>query len=140
MSKAFTKEDDDVPEAPTRRRGVPVPELNVVTPDGLEAARGELEALGNRDPVRARELADHLATAQAVTPEDLSVVGLGAHVTVEDEDGKRTTYRLVGAIEADVKKGFVNFQSPIAQALWGARVGDTVTLPRGEGEIVALTY
>lgn len=43
MSKAFTKENDDVPEVPVRRRGLPVPELNLVTPAGLAAARAELE-------------------------------------------------------------------------------------------------
>ena len=138
MSKAFTKEDDDVPEAPTRRRGVPVPELNVVTPDGLAAARAELEAGG--DPDRMRELADHLATAQAVPPDDVTLVGLGAHVTVEDEDGKRTTYRIVGAIEADAKKSYVSYQSPLAQALWGARVGDSVALPRGDADVVSIRY
>ena len=64
----------------------------------------------------------------------------GAWVTVEDEDGKRTTYHVVGAIEADAKRGLVSWQTPIAQALWGLRVGDGVTLPRGEGEIVAIVY
>ena len=66
MSKAFTKESDDVPESPVRRRGIPVPELNFVTPAGLAAARAELERGG--DPDRMRELAEHLATAHAVEP------------------------------------------------------------------------
>ena len=39
VSKAFTKEDADVPEAPMRKRGVPVPEPNVVTPRGLRELR-----------------------------------------------------------------------------------------------------
>jgi len=140
--KALRKGTDVLPEAPLRRRGVPVPELNVVTPEGLRAARAELEALGQAggDPDRMRELADHLATAQAIEPADRSVVDIGATVTVEDDDGKRSTYRIVGAIEADAKRGWVGWQTPIAQALWGARVGDTVTLPRGEGEIIAIAY
>lgn len=142
MSRAFVKEDVDVPETPTRRRGVPVPELNVVTPAGLAAARAELEALGRdaRDPDRVRELSDHLATAQALEPEDKSVVGLGAHVTVELEDGGRATYHVVGAIEADAKRGAINWQSPLAQALWGARVGDSVRLPKADAEIVLIAY
>lgn len=143
VSKAFTKEDDDRPEAPVRRRGLPVPELNVVTPAGLAIARAELEQLARtgEDPERARELADHLATAQAAEPPaDRGEVALGARVTVEDEDGARHVYELVGAIEADPKRGKLSWQSPLAQALWGLRVGDGVTLPRGDGEIVAIDY
>ncbi len=140
MSKAFTKEDDDAPVAPVRRRGIPVPDPNFVTPDGLRAARAELDRGG--EPDRMRELAEHLATAQAVEPPaDRGEVGLGATVTVEDAAGKRTAYRLVGAIETDAKRGHVSWQSPIANALWGARVGDTVDLPRvGDVEIVEIAY
>ncbi len=124
-----------------RKRGVPVPVPNIVTPAGLAAIRAEHDELGRTggDPDRLRELADHLATAQTLDP-DRDVVGVGARVTVEDEDGKRTTYHVVGAIEADAKRGLVSWQTPIAQALWGLRVGDGVTLPRGEGEIVAIVY
>lgn len=143
VSKAFTKEDDDAPVPAVRRRGVPVPVPNVMTAAGVQAARAELERLGRdgSDPERIRELSDHLATAQVVAPEDRDVVGLGAAVTVEDETGERTTYRLVGAIEADPKRGWLSWQTPIANALWGARVGDAVELPRGgEVQIVAITY
>src|SRR5262245_46533329 len=143
MSKAFTKEDDGPPAPPARRRGVPVPEPNFMTAAGLRAARAELEQLARDggDPDRVRELSDHLATAQVVEPSASDTVGLGAEVTVEDESGKRTTYRLVGAIEADPKRGWLSWQTPIANALWGARVGDAVELPRGgEVEIVAIAY
>lgn len=113
-----------------------------MTPAGARAARAELEQLTRTggDPDRIRELTEHLATAQEVEPEDHAVVGLGALVTVEDERGKRTSYRLVGAIEADPKRGWLSWQSPIANALWGARVGDSVELPKGEVEIVDISY
>ena len=69
------------------------------------------------------------------------MVGLGAAVTFEDDAGKQTTYKLVGAIEADTRRGWLSWQTPIANALWGARVGDSVELPRGaEVEIVAIRY
>jgi transcription elongation GreA/GreB family factor len=143
MSKAFTKEDDDAPAPPARRRGVAVPEPNFMTAAGVAAVRAELEQLARSggDPDRIRELSDHLATAQIVEPSEREVVGLGAEVTVEDASGKRTTYRLVGAIEADPKRGWLSWQSPIANALWGARAGDSIELPRGgEVEIVAIAY
>jgi transcription elongation GreA/GreB family factor len=143
VSKAFTKENDDLPESPMRRRGIPVPELNLVTPAGLVAARAELEHLtrAGEDADRVRELAEHLSTAQAADPPaDRGEVGLGARVTVEDEEGARHVYEVVGAIESDPKRGKLSWQSPLAQALWGMRVGDGVTLPRGDGEIVAIEY
>lgn len=142
MSKAFTKENDDLPDAPIRRLGVPVPELNVVTPEGLIAARAELDDLNRAggDAERIRELSDHLQTATAIEPEDRSVVGVGATVVVEDEDGTRHTYRVVGAIEADAKRGWISWETPLAQKLWGARAGDSVTLPRGEAEVISVDY
>lgn len=141
MSKAFTKESE-LPDSPIRRLGVPVPELNVVTPEGLRAAREELDELHQTggDPDRIRELSDHLLTATPVEPEDRDIVGVGATVTVEDEVGHQHTYRIVGAIEADVKRGWISWMTPLAQKLWGARVGDTVTLPRGEAEVVSVAY
>ena len=141
MSKAFTKEDDGTPEPPPRRRGVPVPAdvPNYVTAAGARALRVELEASPTKD--RAQEISEHLATAIVMEPpEDRARVGFGAKVTVEDEDGKRTTYRIVGAIEADPKAGAIYFQTPIAEALHDAQVGDSVTLPRGDVEIVAIDY
>lgn len=142
VSKAFTKEDEGTPPPPVRRRGAPVPETNFVTPGGLRAAKAELDELlkSGGDPDRLRELTEHLATAQPVEPEDRHAVGLGAAVTVEDEDGKRITYRVVGAIEADTKKGWLSWQTPIANALWGLHAGDSADLPKGEVTIIAIEY
>ena len=132
-----------MPPGPVHKRGIPVPDPNYVTPAGARAARAELEQLtrDGGDPDRIRELAEHLATAQVLEPADRDVVGLGAAVTVEDNAGKQTTYRIVGAIESDPKRGWLSWQTPIAHALWGARVGDAIVLPRGsEVEIVAIAY
>ena len=139
MSKAFTREDDAAPEPPPRRMGLPVPVPNPVTAGGLRALRAELEAGASDD--RARELAEYLATAVVLEPPaDRGAVGFGATVTVEDGEGKRTGYRIVGAIEAAPREGAIGWQSPVALALDGARVGDTVTLPRGDVEVVAIAY
>jgi transcription elongation factor GreB len=61
-------------------------------------------------------------------------------VTVEDEAGAKHTYRIVGAIEAAPKQGAIYWQSPIALALHDAEVGDTVTLPKGDVEVIAIDY
>ena len=143
MSKAFTKEDDDAPPPPVRKRGVPVPAdvPNYITADGERALRAELASLTADANERAHEISEHLATAIVIgAPEDTSRVGFGATVTVEDESGKRTKYRLVGAIEAAPRDGSIYWQSPIAEALHDAQVGDSVSLPKGEGEVVAIDY
>ena len=137
MSKAFTREDDDAPERPARRLGVPVPVPNPVTAAGLRTLRAELDAGPSED--RARELAEHLATATAVEPVARDTVGFGATVTVADADGTQRSYRIVGAIEAAPRDGAINWQSPVARALLDARVGDTVTLPRGDVVIRSIT-
>ena len=143
MSKAFTKEDSDVPPVPVRRRGIPVPELNFMTAAGVTAARAELETLSRAggDPDRVHELAAHLATAQIHEPTNLEEAGIGATVVVSTEAGKRSTYRIVGAIEADPKRGWLGWQSPLAEALFGTRVGDSAVLPNGdEVEVISVTY
>jgi transcription elongation factor GreA len=69
------------------------------------------------------------------------VVGFGSTVEVEDSSGRRTTYTLVSAPEADPAEGKVSIESPVGQVLAGARVGDERTLatPRGERRLKVLT-
>lgn len=54
------------------------------------------------------------------------VVGIGSHVTIQDEDFPEETYHLVGPTEADPSKGKISYESPIGQALLEHKVGDTV--------------
>ena len=142
MSRAFVKEPDgDLPEPPKPRRGVPVPMdvPNYVTGFGARALRAELEAGASED--RAHEISDHLATAVVMEgPEDRARVGFGATVTVRDDDGGQHVYRIAGAIEAAPKQGTIYWKSPIALALHDAEVGDRVTLPKGDVEIVKIDY
>ena len=61
-------------------------------------------------------------------------VGFGSKVEVEDaESGKRTTYTLVSAPEANPAEGKLSIDSPVGKALVGAHVGDERALetPRG---------
>ncbi len=143
MSKAFTKEDSDAPAGPVRKRGVPVPTdvPNYITAAGERALRAELAGLPAGSDDRAHEISEHLATAVVMgPPDDKTRAGFGATVTIEDDRGKRTRYRLVGAIEASPRDGAIYWQSPIAEELEDARVGDTITLPKGEVEVVAIDY
>jgi transcription elongation factor GreB len=59
----------------------------------------------------------------------------GASVELEDDEGKLTRYRIVGADESDGERGYISIESPVAKALMGKRVGDQVTVQRPKGEV-----
>ncbi len=85
---------------------------------------------------RVGELEDKMARAQVIDVSKLSgkVVKFGATVTLVDEDtDEKMTYQLVGEDEADVKQGLLGITSPIARAIIGKTVGDSVevTTPKG---------
>lgn len=73
-----------------------------------------------------------------------SIVYFGAYVEVDDEEGMRALYRIVGEDEIDLALGHISWRSPIGRSLLKKRVGDTVVLtrPRGRAEltIVAIRY
>jgi transcription elongation factor GreA len=78
---------------------------------------------------RIAELEDKLSRAEVIDVSKLSgsTVKFGATVTVVDEDTEEEkAYQIVGESEADVKKGRVSLTSPMARALMGKSVGDTV--------------
>lgn len=154
MSRAFVNEDagadrPDLPELP-----VP-PGPNIVTPRGLAALQAriaqrqaELAALKVRPdrldklPEAAAErdlrwLEARLKAAVVIDPagHDLREVAFGLVVTVVDDDGVEARYEIVGEDEADAALGRVAPNSPLARALLGAEVGDSVTWRRPSGPI-----
>lgn len=93
------------------------------------------EAQGMNE-AKVAELEDKLGRADVIDPTKLSgdTVKFGATVELVDEDtDEEVTYKLVGDLEADVKSGKVSISSPIARALIGKSVGDSVevTTPKG---------
>jgi transcription elongation factor GreB len=95
---------------------------------------------------RVRFLSKRLDDVTVVTepPTDPQRVFFGAWVTLEDEDGKEVTYRIVGPDESSVERGWISMEAPVAKALMGKRKGDDVTVrvPKGETEytIRAIRY
>lgn len=72
-------------------------------------------------------------------------VRFGAYVTIVDEESEdEKTYRIVGQYEADMKKGSISISSPLARALLGKSVGDSVDVPAPGGarsvEITAVRF
>ena len=145
MSRAFVKEDDgdSEPVAPRLQRQHPY----YVTPAGftqLQARLSEAQAAGNaRD---AEDLQERLEAAIVLDPgeQDHAAAHFGAHVTVEDPQKKRQSYRIVGEDEADPLRGTISWLSPLAQALENHRVGDRVIWERPAGNlavrIVEISY
>jgi transcription elongation factor GreA len=61
-------------------------------------------------------------------------VKFGARVTIVDEEtDEEKTYRIVGAHEADMKVGSISISSPLAKALIGRKVGESVEVPAPGG-------
>jgi transcription elongation factor GreA len=54
-------------------------------------------------------------------------VGVGSHVTIQEDGEEPETYHLVGSKEAEPRKKRISNESPIGCALMGARVGDVVS-------------
>jgi transcription elongation factor GreA len=78
---------------------------------------------------RVNELEDYIARAEIIDVGKLTgeKVKFGATVELVDEDTEeKKTYQIVGDQEADVKSGRISISSPIARALIGKEVGETV--------------
>jgi transcription elongation factor GreA len=86
------------------------------------------------------QLTDRLRRAEIREAATGDVVGFGSTVTVRDDRDKELTYTLVSAVDADAGAGRLSFESPMARALEGATVGDTVRLstPKGERALTVL--
>jgi transcription elongation factor GreB len=95
---------------------------------------------------RIHFLTKRLESAVIVDPSqmDHDEVRFGATVVVEDEEGNRKTYVLVGTDESDPAQGALSYLSPVGKALMKRRVGDTVTVRRPVGdvelEIIQVSY
>lgn len=96
---------------------------------------------------RIVELGDLLGRAQIIDPTSYehNSVKFGSSVVIQDIDTeKESRYTIVGVAEANLDKGYISTNSPLARAMLGKKVGDEfkVRLPKGESEfeIVSISY
>jgi transcription elongation factor GreA len=96
---------------------------------------------------RVGELEDKIARAEVIDPTKLSGkdVKFGATVTLVDEDtDEKASYQIVGPDESDIAAKRLSVSSPLARALIGKTVGDSVevTTPSGSKsyEVVKVQY
>ena len=86
---------------------------------------------------RIKELESSVSRAQVIDPATLDgdTVKFSATVKIVDEDtDEESTYRIVSEYEADINKGLLSLGAPLARALIGKSVGESVEVrtPRGE--------
>ena len=138
MSRAFVKEDVDLPERSGRKRsvsGLPPGATNYITARGAKRLRDELEKLraANANSQQATQLEQILASVHVVDPPDgpSNSVAFGATVTVKDKKGRTETYTVVGVDELDVEPDAVSWISSIGKALLAVDMGDWIALEDG---------
>ena len=95
---------------------------------------------------RIKELEGLIGLAQVIDPKTLSgAIKFGATVDLVDEETEEEkTYQIVGEPEANIEKGLLNINSPLARALIGKEEGDSVEVKTPGGskdyEIVKVSY
>ena len=159
MSRAFVKEsDDDLTAGELPERPVP-PHVNYVTPRGLELLHGRVRELTEHHEQLKRDAPDESEAKQKLREIERDLryfrsqleratlvdtahqpreeVHFGAEVQIEDDSGALQTFTIVGDDEADVSQGRISWASPLARAMIGAKVGDSVVWhrPAGEAEV-----
>lgn len=88
----------------------------------LEGRIQELEAI-----LRSAVIIDNSQTKD--------VISVGSRVTIQEADYDPETYHLVGATEADPRKGKISIESPIGKALMEKKVGQVIEAETPGGKI-----
>ncbi len=87
---------------------------------------------------RIEELEKILKNAEVVDEDeiDLEVISIGCKVKIFDmEFDEELEYKIVGSTEANSLQGKISNESPVGQALMGAKVGQTVSVDTQAGTI-----
>jgi transcription elongation GreA/GreB family factor len=148
MSRAFIKEDVDLPERSGRKRsasGLPPGATNYITARGAKRLRDELQKLRAVNAVseRVTELEQVLASVHVVDPPDApsNSVTFGATVTVKDKKGATETFTIVGVDELNFERDAVSWISPLGKALLAADMGHWIKLDDGRSaKIVKIEF
>ena len=85
---------------------------------------------------RIKDIEDKVGHAEIIDVSKLDgkIIKFGATVTLVDEDtGEKVSYQIVGEDESDIKSGLLSITSPLARALIGKQVKDTVEVSTPKG-------
>ncbi len=99
-------------------------------------------ALERRDRLQAelKFLSDQMNKCRVLTKEDISLdkVSVGTAVDCQKKNGQKTTFTLLGPWDADPEKGILSFQSKLAKAMTGLKVGDSFQVQGEEYKITGI--
>ena len=121
--------------------GTPAVDSARATVSSAAQASGSIEADRTAMARATRDLrywSARRASAQVVESEADGRVRFGGSVTIEREDGRTQTWRIVGEDQADPANGSVSHVSPLARALTGKRVGDEAVVAGQAVDIIAV--
>ena len=85
---------------------------------------------------RISEIENRIANAEIIDVSKLSgkIVKFGAKIKLTDEDtDEDSSYQIVGEHEADINNGLLSINAPLARALIGKTVGDSVEVVTPKG-------
>ena len=85
---------------------------------------------------RISEIENKIANAEIIDVSKLSgkIVKFGAKIKLTDEDtDEDSSYQIVGEHEADINNGLLSINAPLARALIGKTVGDSVEVVTPKG-------
>ncbi len=142
----YDKLEEELRRLKSVERPTIVKEIEVARAHGDISENAEFHAAKERQghiESRILMVEDRLARAQVIDPsgQSLDQVRFGLTVELEDaETGEKITYTILGEDESDAADGRISVTSPVARALLGKGVGDSVTVrvPKGTREFEIL--
>ena len=84
---------------------------------------------------RIQEIDSILRSAVIIEKKQSDMVNVGSTVTIQEDNYDAETYYVVGAKEADPRKGRISNESPFGVALMGHKVGDVVEAETPGGKV-----
>ena len=155
MSRAFVKEPEgdqaetDLPVRPQSKHP------NYITMKGLEKQKKHLHELvlecsalktsntladKNRIKLLNADITYLKQRVESAIPIKVEEQGrkdirFGATISLVDENNKQYKFTIVGQDEVDTENGLISWVSPLASALIGKQVGDTITWARSVGDL-----
>jgi transcription elongation factor GreA len=131
--EGYQKLADELEHLRTEKRKEVAERLHEAMEGGELIENAEYEAAKNEQAFvegRIQELEMILASARIIdeTNKNTATVQVGDTVIVKEGDNKPEEYVIVGAAEADPRKGKISNESPLGRTLLNHGVGDEVTV------------
>ena len=144
--EGYKKLVDELEYLKTTKRKEVVEAIKVALSFGDLSENSEYDEAKNeqaKTEARISELEETLSNVKVISNDEITTdeVNVGSKVKIFDKDfDEKVEYTIVGSTEANPLKNMISDQSPIGNALLGAKVGDEVSVetPNGVVEIKVL--